>query len=179
VPHARSGEEVGCEMSEDACTVHTGDVVMFAPVGRVRGRIEETAVVAGMSFEGEVLFLEGEDGLFGDSCPVGDVMIHEGGVIDEDLESGYACFLSHGSELDVIIGIAAVTPDDGVEYHSAVTHIDAACTSMPPAVVGDVRAGAAVGRNGTMVDGTTFGEVYTSSFGIGGVVINDAGGSIG
>ena len=106
--------------------------------------------------------------------PVRDIVIHERRVIDEGLISGDTGLLPHGGKLDIVVDVAAVTPDDGVEDLTAVTDIDTARTTVTATVIGHVRPHTVIRRYRTVVHRSAFRQVDTGAFGVGRIIIDYA-----
>ena len=150
------------------------------PVSRNYRRIEETRVVRCRTLHRHVTLVKRVNRLFGHTRPVGYIVVHEGRVVREYLKarSGRTCLLTNRSKLNIVIRIAAVTPEDGVEDHTAVTHVDTTRTTMTTTIVGHVRTGAVITAHRSMVHRSAFGEIDTSTFGIRRIIIDYARGRV-
>ena len=162
-------------MPEHAGSIDSGSMIMLLPVIGVHRRIEETRVVTVRTCDRHVSFLEGEHFLLFHTGPVGYIVVHERRVIDECLISR-GSLLAYGSKLDIVIDIAPVAPEDGVEDHTAVADIDTSRPSVSATVVGYIQADAVIAADRSVVDSTSVREIDTSTLGGSGIVIDDAGG---
>ena len=98
-----------------------------------------------------------------DICPVGYIVIHEGAMVREDLIFGFDSLTDRG-KLDITIRFTFITPENGVENHTAVADVDTTRSTVAASVINDVRTDTVISRNGSMVDCTTFGEIDTTTF---------------
>ena len=168
-----------CQMHKHTGTVDTVLRIVGIPVIRIHRRREETRVVRVRALDRQIRAIQGEDFLFPHTRPIRYIMVHKRRMEDEDLMRLFRSRLPNRGKLDIIIRLTTVTPEYGVEDHTAVTHIDTTGTSMTTTIIGDIRTGTVVCRHGTVVNRTTLGEVDTAAFGVRGVIIDHTGCSIG
>jgi hypothetical protein len=146
------------------------------PVIRINGGGKETREIIGGSFDGQIALVQGEDHLFLHTGPVRDVMVHESSMVNKYLVASRICHLTYGSELDIVVCRASVTPENGVINHTAIADVYTSGTSVSATVVGHVGTYTVIGGYRRVVNRTSLYEVNTSGFGGRGVVIDNTSG---
>ena len=116
-----------------------------------------------------IVAFEGKHHIFLHTRPVRYIMVHECAVVGQDLVVGLRV-LPDGCELQVVVRLAAVTPEHRVVYQSAVTDIYATRTSVTTTVVHHIRSYTVVCQHRAVVERTALVQIDTATLGVRGVV---------